>query len=83
MVMDNLSSQSKDQYVYENWDKLILSSIVEVGPRDGLQNISGEPVPTDTKLELIRRLFQSGVKVMEVGSFVRADRVPQVGPQIW
>jgi hydroxymethylglutaryl-CoA lyase len=55
-------------------------SIVEVGPRDGLQNISGPPVPTETKLELIRRLFQSGVKVMEVGSFVRADKVPQVCP---
>jgi len=51
---------------------------VEVGPRDGLQNISGPPVPTHTKLELVNRLLDSGVKVVEAGSFVRPDRVPQV-----
>ena len=52
--------------------------IVEVGPRDGLQNISGPPVPTLTKLELVNRLLDSGMKVVEAGSFVRPDRVPQV-----
>ena len=52
--------------------------IVEVGPRDGLQNISGPPVPTHTKLELVNRLLDSGMKVVEAGSFVRPDRVPQV-----
>lgn len=49
-----------------------------MGPRDGLQNIGGKIVPTEVKLELIQRLLKSGVKVMEVGSFVRPDRVPQV-----
>lgn len=52
--------------------------IVEVGPRDGLQNVSGPPVPTNTKLELVNRLLDSGMKVVEAGSFVRPDRVPQV-----
>jgi hypothetical protein len=51
---------------------------VEVGARDGLQNIPGKVVPTHIKLELIERLIHSGVKVLEVGSFVRPDRVPQV-----
>ena len=58
--------------------------IVEVGPRDGLQNISGPPVPTHTKLELVNRLLDSGMKVVEAGSFVRPDRVPQVSYKlIW
>jgi isopropylmalate/homocitrate/citramalate synthase len=35
-------------------------------------------VPTHTKLELVNRLLDSGVKVVEAGSFVRPDRVPQV-----
>ena len=51
--------------------------IWEVGPRDGLQ---AEPtvLDVDTKVELIRRLASAGARVIEVGSFVRADRVPQM-----
>src|SRR5579862_4531473 len=51
--------------------------IVEVGPRDGLQN---EPaaVPTDVKLAFIRRLADAGLREIEVTSFVRPDRVPQL-----
>jgi hydroxymethylglutaryl-CoA lyase len=60
--------------------RMLTSRLVEVGPRDGLQNISGPPVPTHTKLELVNRLLDSGVKVVEAGSFVRPDRVPQVRP---
>ncbi len=54
------------------------ASIVEVSPRDGLQNIKGDPIPTETKLELVRRLIDAGLRDIEVGSMVRPDRVPQV-----
>jgi hydroxymethylglutaryl-CoA lyase len=49
--------------------------IVEVGPRDGLQN---DPVlmPTDVKLEFIDRLIGAGVKRMEAASFVHPKLVP-------
>eukprot|EP00948_MAST-09A_sp_MAST-9A-sp1_P002862 g2862.t1 len=51
--------------------------IVEVGPRDGLQN---EPlkVPTTTKVELINRLSASGLSVVEVTSFVSPKWIPQM-----
>lgn len=51
--------------------------IVEVGPRDGLQN---EPnsVPTDVKIELIDKLSKSGLKSVEVTSFVSPKWVPQM-----
>lgn len=51
--------------------------IVEVGPRDGLQN-EKSTIPLETKLELIRRLAQTGVQTIEAGSFVPAKWVPQV-----
>jgi isopropylmalate/homocitrate/citramalate synthase len=51
--------------------------IVEVGPRDGLQN---EPdiVRLEAKIAFIERLAEAGLPVIEVGSFVRPDRVPQM-----
>lgn len=52
-------------------------TLVEVGPRDGLQNESSI-VPTATKIELIERLAACGVTDMEVASFVRSDLVPQM-----
>jgi hydroxymethylglutaryl-CoA lyase len=51
--------------------------IVEVGPRDGLQN-EPNPVSLDVKVELINRLGQAGVGVIESGSFVSPKWVPQV-----
>ncbi|CAN1250349.1 Hydroxymethylglutaryl-CoA lyase, mitochondrial [Linum perenne] len=51
--------------------------IVEVGPRDGLQN-EKSVVPTDVKIELIRRLVSSGLPVVEATSFVSPKWVPQV-----
>lgn len=51
--------------------------IVEVGPRDGLQN-EKKSIPMETKLELIRRLAKTGVTTIEAGSFVPAKWVPQV-----
>ncbi|MCJ1309056.1 hypothetical protein MMC25_002711 [Agyrium rufum] len=51
--------------------------IVEVGPRDGLQNEKNS-IPLSTKLELIRRLAQTGVRDIEAGSFVAPKWVPQM-----
>jgi len=49
-----------------------------VSPRDGLQNLPPPAVPTQTKLGLINRLLEAGVRNVEVGSFVRGDWVPQM-----
>jgi len=51
--------------------------VVEVGPRDGLQN-EPERVSLETKVAFIERLADAGARVIEVGSFVRPDRVPQM-----
>jgi hydroxymethylglutaryl-CoA lyase len=51
--------------------------IVEVGPRDGLQNES-QLVPTEIKVELINRLSRSGLKAVESTSFVSPKWVPQM-----
>ncbi|GAV62146.1 HMGL-like domain-containing protein [Cephalotus follicularis] len=51
--------------------------IVEVGPRDGLQN-EKNIVPTFVKVELIRRLVSSGLPVVEATSFVSPKWVPQL-----
>jgi hydroxymethylglutaryl-CoA lyase len=52
-------------------------TVVEVGPRDGLQN-ERVAVPTADKIELVDRLSASGVPVIEVSAFVRAQWVPQM-----
>ena len=52
-------------------------SIVEVGPRDGLQN-EAVKLPTATKVELIDRLVRAGIRRVEVASFVSPTRVPQM-----
>ncbi|MDQ0316898.1 hydroxymethylglutaryl-CoA lyase [Amorphus orientalis] len=51
--------------------------IVEVGPRDGLQN-EAEIVPADVKIELIDRLAAAGCETIEAGSFVSPKWVPQM-----
>ena len=51
--------------------------IREVGPRDGFQN-EPEVIPTDAKVELVDGLARTGVKRLEVTSFVRADVIPQL-----
>lgn len=52
-------------------------TIVEVGPRDGLQNEPGF-VPTATKLALIERLAECGFRRIEATAFVSPDWVPQM-----
>ncbi|MDC7713798.1 hydroxymethylglutaryl-CoA lyase [Vogesella sp. LYT5W] len=55
--------------------------IVEVGPRDGLQN-EKHSIGLDTKLELIRRLGDSGLKCIEAGAFVSPKWVPQMADSL-
>ena len=52
-------------------------TLVEVGPRDGLQN---ESVVLDaaTKITFINQLVETGLSAIEVSSFVSADAVPQL-----
>jgi hydroxymethylglutaryl-CoA lyase len=49
----------------------------EVGPRDGFQN-EPETIPTARKIELINALARTGLRRLEVTSFVRAEVIPQL-----
>ncbi len=51
--------------------------MVEVGPRDGLQN-EPAPVPVATRIVLIERLAESGLSAIEAGAFVSPKWVPQM-----
>ncbi len=51
--------------------------IVEVGPRDGLQNEKSIP-PVEAKVRLIEQLAEAGLRVIESGSFVSPKWVPQM-----
>jgi hydroxymethylglutaryl-CoA lyase len=52
-------------------------TLVDVGPRDGLQNESA-PVPTQAKIELVHRLQRAGCREIEVTSYVSPKWVPQM-----
>lgn len=54
---------------YPTW-----SEVREVGPRDGLQN--EDPISVEERIELIDALSATGLRAIEVGSFVRADAIP-------
>ena len=51
--------------------------LVDVGPRDGLQN-EKEPVPAAVKIELVHRLQEAGLREIEVTSYVSPKWVPQM-----
>ena len=51
--------------------------IREVGPRDGFQN-EPETIATEDKVRLVEMLARTGVRRLEVTSFVRADVIPQL-----
>jgi len=55
--------------------------IVEVGPRDGFQSV-GPLIPTGRKIDLIRRLYDAGVRRMETTSFVSPSAVPQMADAV-
>lgn len=51
--------------------------LIDVGPRDGLQN-EKSPVPAEVKIELVHRLQQAGLQEIEVTSYVSPKWVPQM-----
>src|SRR3954462_12400626 len=51
--------------------------LVDVGPRDGLQN-ENQPVPAEIKIGLVHRLQDAGLREIEVTSFVSPKWVPQM-----
>jgi hydroxymethylglutaryl-CoA lyase len=55
--------------------------IVEVGPRDGLQNDPAQ-LSTDQKLEFIERLEEAGIRRMESGAFVSPSAVPKMADSL-
>lgn len=63
---------------------LAMIRIVEVGPRDGLQN-EATPIPTEVKLAFIQNLVDSGLREIEATSFVSPKWVPQLGDaaELW
>ncbi|XP_047951214.1 hydroxymethylglutaryl-CoA lyase, mitochondrial-like isoform X1 [Salvia hispanica] len=79
----NLNRHNSSQYHTGEIKHKLLGSmpkfvkIVEVGPRDGLQN-EKEIVPTSVKVELIKMLVSSGLPVVEATSFVSPKWVPQL-----
>ena len=52
-------------------------TVVEVGPRDGLQN-EATALSVDDRALFCERLLEAGLRVVEVGAFVAPDRVPQM-----
>jgi hydroxymethylglutaryl-CoA lyase len=55
-------------------DRIILH---EVGPRDGLQ-VEKQIVPTELKIKWIQALIESGIDMIQIGSFVHPEKVPQM-----
>jgi len=51
--------------------------VVEVGPRDGLQNVQ-EVIPTESKIAYIEKLVKAGCRYIEVTSFVHPKWIPQL-----
>lgn len=66
------AAQSTHQHHATNYVK-----VVEVGPRDGLQN-EKRTIPLTTKIELLEKLARTGLTDIEAGSFVAPKWVPQV-----
>jgi hydroxymethylglutaryl-CoA lyase len=51
--------------------------LVDVGPRDGLQNVAVD-IPVEVKVELVTRLVDAGLRTIEAGSFVSPKAVPRM-----
>ncbi|OIT34523.1 PREDICTED: hydroxymethylglutaryl-CoA lyase, mitochondrial [Nicotiana attenuata] len=72
---NNRSTVSKTFKLFDGMPKYV--KIVEVGPRDGLQN-EKNIVPTSVKVELVQKLVSCGLPVVEVTGFVSPKWVPQL-----
>ena len=76
-----LSNISKISHLHRPTRKVSnFVKLVEVGPRDGLQN-EKQNVPTDIKLNLIDKIYDSNVKFIEATAFVSPKWVPQMADQ--
>ncbi|TFY73929.1 hypothetical protein EWM64_g10082 [Hericium alpestre] len=75
-ILSALGSRVQRTYATETSSSNFVN-IVEVGPRDGLQN-EKSVIPPETKIELINRLGRAGMKIIEAGSFVSPKWVPQM-----
>lgn len=51
--------------------------IIEIGPRDGFQNVK-EFIPTEKKKEIIEKLIDAGIKRIQLTSFVSPNHIPQM-----
>ncbi|KAF5310008.1 hypothetical protein D9619_010424 [Psilocybe cf. subviscida] len=65
-------------HTFSTPDPKNIVNLVEVGPRDGLQNEKGAIIPVSLKVELINRLARAGHLNVEAGSFVSPKWVPQM-----
>ena len=63
----------------QNYSELM--RIIEVGPRDGLQN-EKNPIPTEIKRAFVKNLLASGLQEIEVTSFVSPKWVPQLADAV-
>lgn len=52
-------------------------NVVEIGPRDGFQNVK-EFIPTALKLEIIRNILKAGIRKVQITSFVSTRAIPQM-----
>jgi len=52
-------------------------NVVEVGPRDGFQNVK-KIIPTEDKITIIQAMIQAGIRTMEITSFVNPKWLPQM-----
>lgn len=59
------------------WNTNGAIQIIDVGPRDGFQNVKTF-INTDTKLQIIDGLYNAGIRAMEVTSFVSPKAIPQM-----
>ncbi len=85
-MSDSIGTDQKDSMSNANTTQTVAGGpagqgqsvrVVEVGPRDGLQN-ERVAVPTHAKVEMIERLVEAGVRDVEIGSFVHPKWVPQM-----
>lgn len=70
-----MTAQLPQQFAASNLPTEV--SVCEVSARDGLQS-QARTLPVSTRLELIRRLSEAGLKTIEAGSFVSPQAVPQM-----
>jgi len=75
----NVHAKNKRRYISMSLPKRV--KIVEVGPRDGLQN-EKTVVPTEVKIALIDKLSETGLQVVETTAFVSPKWVPQMADHV-